>query len=120
MSVIRRIIRIWVQQGRLSRHKVAVGEPAAGSPPYFFYSWFTFYFHNGPLAQSGSVAPPLQGGGLGFKKKSGEKRLSNRFYEIPEGSILHSQIFTDYKSKSITRVIGWWVDINETVHTWLD
>ena len=27
--------RIFVRQGRLSRHKVSVGEPADGSPPNF-------------------------------------------------------------------------------------
>jgi len=27
--------RIYVRQGRLSRHKVSVGEPADGSPPKF-------------------------------------------------------------------------------------
>ena len=30
------VARIWVLQDGLSRHKVAVGEPAAGSPPFFF------------------------------------------------------------------------------------
>ena len=29
--------RISAQQGRLSRHKVSVGEPADGSPPFKFY-----------------------------------------------------------------------------------
>ena len=57
-------------RGGLSRNKVAVGESAAGSPPNGAYSptgpicWQA----RGLVAQPGR-APPLQGGGLGFKSR---------------------------------------------------
>src|SRR3989338_3864893 len=58
--------QILALRGGLSRHKVAVGEPAAGSPPFFYLS--------DHRARSSTVptryrAPPLQGGGFGFKSR---------------------------------------------------
>ena len=43
--------RTFVRQGRLSRHKVSVGEPADGSPPKIIYYinkeiYCSAYFHN--------------------------------------------------------------------------
>ncbi len=52
-------------RGGLSRHKVAVGEPAAGSPPFLFsYGvakpfFHNNYFHNGPVVQPKNAALAL-------------------------------------------------------------